>query len=72
MGKRRGLGGRFLQGLLVYLIAKMMSNPSIKPAIDVLISQMALTVYALNGRKSMGLATASVAKSVPSGGCEDT
>jgi hypothetical protein len=50
----------------------MMSNPSIKPAIDVLISQMALTVYALNGRKSMGLATASVAKSVPSGGCEDT
>jgi hypothetical protein len=51
----------------------MMSNPSIMPAIDVLFSQMALTVYALNGRKSMGLgATASIAKSVPSGGSEDT
>ena len=40
------------------------------PAIDALFSQMALMVYALNVYKSM--ATASVAKSVPSGDCENT
>jgi hypothetical protein len=70
MGKRQGLGGSFLQGLLVYLIAKMMNNPSIMPAIDVLFSQMTLAVYELNGRKSMAFGAS--ATSVPSGGSEDT
>jgi hypothetical protein len=51
----------------------MMINPSIMPAIAALFPQMALTMYALNVRKSMGLgATAYVAKSVPSGASEDT
>lgn len=43
------------------------------PVIDVLFSQMALTVYALDVLKSTGLgATASAVKSVPPGGSEDT
>ena len=48
MGKRGGLGGRFLQGLLVYMMAMMTSKQSIIPAIDVLFSWMALRAYALN------------------------
>jgi hypothetical protein len=55
MGTRRGPGGSFLQGLLVYLMKRVMISPSKKPAVMVLLFQIALIVGALIDCKSMGL-----------------
>jgi hypothetical protein len=50
-----------------------MNSPSTKPAIKVLLSQIALIVDALNDCKSMGLGViASITKTSPSLGGEDT
>ena len=39
-GKRRGLGGSFLQGLVAYLIVKMIASPNMMPAVRVLFSEI--------------------------------
>ena len=53
MGKREGLGGSFLQGFVVYRIARMIASTSMIPAASVLFSDMSLSVSTLNSGKGV-------------------
>ncbi len=56
-------------------MAMTMTSPSTKPAVKVVLSRIALTVDALNDRRSMGPvleATISITEAVPSAGDKDT